>query len=242
MENNINMSGNPRQLIKQPPIIIAECGNNHGGDFDVACELLNYAKHAGADLVKFQAGTGEGFAREEKEIRRYRKLELGLSNYKKLIQLGKDIGIPVFFSIWGQGFEELRRLQQYHKIPARQWDKGHIMKSNNENTFISISRGSGSVFYNNLKATVLHVVSEYPAYDPKLSRIQLLKKIFHNVGYSDHTVGISTCITAVKDFGAVAIEKHFTLPELKKESNFRDHIHSAIPKDFRIMVDILKGG
>ena len=34
--------------------IIAEAGVNHNGDFATACQLIDAAKAAGADCVKFQ--------------------------------------------------------------------------------------------------------------------------------------------------------------------------------------------
>ena len=38
----------------QQVFIVAEIGNNHEGDFDVAHELIRQAAKAGADAVKFQ--------------------------------------------------------------------------------------------------------------------------------------------------------------------------------------------
>ena len=38
----------------QQVFIVAEIGNNHEGDFDVAQELIRQAAKAGADAVKFQ--------------------------------------------------------------------------------------------------------------------------------------------------------------------------------------------
>ena len=36
---------------KQRPLIIAEIGNNHGGNIDVAKEMISKAKIAGVDVV-----------------------------------------------------------------------------------------------------------------------------------------------------------------------------------------------
>jgi len=224
----------------QSPIVIAECGNNHEGNFDIACELIYAAKESGADLVKFQAGTAEGFARTKEQIPFYKKLTLTLAEYKKLFKIGEEIGIPVFFSIWGKGFEELRKLEKYHKIPARQSTIKNIKKYNSENTFVSVPWYSSMILDFSLRSTILHTVPEYPTYNSRFYRFKSLRAMFKNVGYSDHTIGISACISAVNDFGAVAIEKHFTFPVLKKKSKFRDHIHSATPDEFKIMVEAVK--
>ena len=41
----------------QMPYVIAEIGANHNGDTDLAVELINAAKEAGANCVKFQSWT-----------------------------------------------------------------------------------------------------------------------------------------------------------------------------------------
>ena len=46
---------NRREIgLNQPPYIIAEMSANHNGSFDRAIEILQSAKQAGADCVKFQ--------------------------------------------------------------------------------------------------------------------------------------------------------------------------------------------
>ena len=61
---------------------------------------------------------------------------------------------------------------------------------------------------------ILHCGSAYPLKyeDVNLKYIQGLKKIFPQnlIGYSDHTIGISTCMAAVS-LGVRIIEKHFTI-------------------------------
>jgi len=54
-------------------------------------------------------------------------------------------------------------------------------------------------------------------------------------GYSDHTIGIETCLLAISR-GAKIIEKHFSLD--KSDTTIRDHALSATPHEFRTMVDI----
>ena len=81
----------------------------------------------------------------------------------------------------------------------------------------------------------MHCVSNYPTDlgDANLKRILKLKEHFPIVGYSDHTLGIDSCIVAVS-LGAKIIEKHFTLD--KTRSTFHDHQLSADPDDFQEMV------
>ncbi len=44
-----------------PPFLIAEAGINHNGDFDLACRMIETAKAAGADAIKFQTFKAEEF-------------------------------------------------------------------------------------------------------------------------------------------------------------------------------------
>lgn len=221
------------------PIIIAECGNTHEGSMTIAYDLIDEAKEAGADLVKFQAGTAEGFALHKQDIEFYRKFELGLEGYRKLFAYGKKIGISIFFSIWNREFKEFWKLK-YKKIPARQCHNSVIEKYDSETTFISIpSYNTNPVFLGIKKGIPMHTVCEYPAKNPMLQRIEFLRKRLNmDIGYSDHTIGTEACITAVKHFGCVAIEKHFTLN--KTASDFRDHQLSATPLELKMMVEMLK--
>ena len=77
--------------------------------------------------------------------------------------------------------------------------------------------------------------SKYPT---EIEDIKKLPKNFNKTvyyGYSDHTIGIETCILAICR-GAKIIEKHFTLD--KSDNTIRDHLLSATPTEFRNMVDI----
>lgn len=67
--------------------------------------------------------------------------------------------------------------------------------------------------------SILHCVSEYPT-NPKnvnLNTIKYLKSNFgkYTIGFSDHTIGISTAIAAVA-MGAKIIEKHITIDRRMK--------------------------
>ena len=87
----------------------------------------------------------------------------------------------------------------------------------------------------------MHCVSSYPTKkeEANLLAIKTLQKKFTDctIGYSDHTLGISSAIASVS-LGAKVIERHFTIN--KKFSNFRDHQISSDPKEFKRLVDNIR--
>lgn len=227
----------------RPPIIIAEAGNNHEGKLETAIELLRAAKLAGADIVKFQAGTAEGFARSPSDIERYRNYELGESGYSKLVDEASRVGIPIMFSVWGTaGFLDRFRNLAWFKIAARQANPLYVGAYDRPTCFISIPHDFEHPEILGIRYGIpLHTVSRYPADNPRLDRLMELQERFGGirpVGYSDHTIGLNACVAAVEHCQAFALEKHFTL-----DHNFgplRDHILSATPDEMAKLVQWLK--
>jgi N,N'-diacetyllegionaminate synthase len=89
-------------------LIIAEAGVNHNGNYDLAIKLIDEAKKAGADIVKFQTAvpelvmskfaekadyqkvsTGEG----ESQLAMAKKIHLPLDAYKSLQKYCNEVGI-----------------------------------------------------------------------------------------------------------------------------------------------------
>ena len=57
--------------------IIAEAGDNHNGDFNTALKLVDVAKRAGADCVKFQTFVTEEIISKYAEMAEYQKKNTG---------------------------------------------------------------------------------------------------------------------------------------------------------------------
>ena len=81
--------------------IIAEAGVNHNGNFDLALKLIDEAKKAGADAVKFQTAIPElvmtnsasmakyqieNTGKQTSQLEMSKKIHLPLSDYKKLMK------------------------------------------------------------------------------------------------------------------------------------------------------------
>lgn len=97
---------------------------------------------------------------------------------------------------------------------------------------------SNKIKKNNL--ILLHCNTEYPTpfEDVNLRAMVKMKNDFKlkYVGYSDHTLGITTPLVAIS-LGANIIEKHFTL---NKKANGPDHKASLEPKEFKEMVNKIR--
>jgi sialic acid synthase len=87
--------------------------------------------------------------------------------------------------------------------------------------------------------SILHCVSEYPTRyeNVNLKTISYLQKNYpqYTIGYSDHTIGISTPIAAVA-MGAEIIEKHITLDRSMKGTDQKGSL--AIDGIYRMIRDI----
>ena len=61
----------------EPCFIIAEAGVNHNGDIRIAKKLIDVAKDAGADAIKFQTFKAEGVVTASTDSTDYAKKNIG---------------------------------------------------------------------------------------------------------------------------------------------------------------------
>ncbi|MFC2076594.1 N-acetylneuraminate synthase family protein [candidate division KSB1 bacterium] len=95
-----------------PPLMVAEAGVNHNGDLSLALEMVEAAREAGADAVKFQSFRADKMAAEglmevkdvegitggsKSSLEMYRRLELSEADHHALVERCRDVGI-VFLS------------------------------------------------------------------------------------------------------------------------------------------------
>tara|TARA_A100000164_G_C21721013_1_gene682895 strand:+ start:84 stop:770 length:687 start_codon:yes stop_codon:yes gene_type:complete len=215
---------------------IAEIGMNHNGNFDFAFELIKQAKISGADIAKFQLGW-----RDKKNEINYIDDQV-INNLEKWCEYFE---IELMFSIISKKALTMIKKRNFKniKIASRtlkfDFDLAKEIISLNKNTFISLGmwKKNDFPFKKNKNIKYLWCLSKYPTEPEDL--IGLPKKFSEKdfYGYSDHSIGIETCILAASR-GADIIEKHFTLD--KSDQSIRDHTLSATPSEFRNMVNICK--
>lgn len=240
---------------KDKVFIIAEIGSNHNQSFKHALELMDIAKEAGADAVKFQSLNlekvifKEDITDNDRELFLQIKLEedwyaglfayadkikiecISAPTYLEALNLLQDCGIRYIKIASPQtyGFPELiKRVAQsgVQTIMSTGYCEDREIKR-----AVKLYKRYGDMD----KLTLLHCVSEYPteAVNVNLNYMKKLQDVYQvAVGYSDHTCGIIAPIMAVA-MGASMIEKHITTSRKEKGP---DHFFAAEPDEFRQMV------
>ena len=220
------------------PFLIAEIGINHNGDVELAKKLIQSAKNAGFDSVKFQKRTIElvyskeildqkrespwgTTQREQKE-----GLEFGHDQYLEIDKYCKELNIEWFASAWD--VESLKFLDQfkckYQKIASAMIvdlnflnevakRKIHTFISTGMSTEKDIDRAVEIFKKNSCSFELMHCVSTYPM-EPEMANLEtinaLKEKYKCNVGYSGHENGVIVSIAALFQ-GITSLERHITL-------------------------------
>ncbi len=220
------------------PYLIAEIGINHNGDIDIAKKLIDNAKSAEFDAVKFQKRDVKLVYSEEilnapREspwgvTQRDQKngLELDAEKFNEIDNYCAQKRIDWFASAWD--LNSLQFLSKYNlkfnKIASAMIiDKEFLtaVAKQGKHTFISTGMSTEKdiataveIFQNHkCSFELMHCVSTYPMKpeDANLATIPVLKKIFNcNVGYSGHENGVIVSLAAIM-YGISSLERHITL-------------------------------
>lgn len=218
--------------------IIGEIGINHNGDIKLAKNLIDGAKIAGCDAVKFQKRTVEIVYTKE-ELDRDREspwgrtnreqkmgLEFSLDDYNEIDRYCKHQGIEWFFSAWDVASQKAMRVFEckYNKVASAMLGHKELLReiaSERKYTFIStgmatldeIEEGVKIFKDSGCKFELMHCNSTYPMTNSSanLRLIGALRDHFKcNVGYSGHETGRIVSFAACA-LGATSLERHITL-------------------------------
>ncbi|MFC1963399.1 N-acetylneuraminate synthase family protein [Chloroflexota bacterium] len=238
----------------EPIFIIADAGNNHNGDFEVAKQMVQVASEIGADAVNFQTFSLDAFCTKEYSLYNlFKKLVFSEQQWEELSDYARKIGI-IFFSnpLDTVGVDLLMRLH----VPLLKVVSGDLTEpsllSHIGETKIPIILSTGMANLGEveqaidiIKATgnddiiVLHCVSNYPATleEQNIRTLNTLRKAFQlPVGFVDHTDGLLASVCAAAS-GAVVIEKHFTL---NKKVEAPDYEVSLEPDEMRALIENIR--
>lgn len=246
-----------------PTYVVAEIGINHNGDIEIAKQLMDAAKHAGVDAVKFQKRTPELCTPpDQRNVMRetpwgyityleYRhKIEFGEAEYREVDRYAKEIGITWFVSVWDEpsvDFIEAFDPVAYKVPSAALTDHGLLRKLRATGRPIILSTGMSTI--DQIKAAVelldmdnliiCHTTSAYPCPPEELNlrMVQTLKETYPcPIGYSGHEVGLIPSVVAVA-LGACLVERHITLDRAMWGS---DQAASVEPGGFERLVKYIR--
>jgi N-acetylneuraminate synthase len=225
-------------MLSNLPFIIAEIGINHNGDLNIAKKLIDGAKSANCDAVKFQKRTID-IVYSKDELEKYREspwgtttrqqkegLEFTIDQYNEINKYCKSIGIEWFFSAWDTNSQLLMQdfKCRFNKIASAMLGNKDLIKIiAKEKKYTFISTGMSTLaeidkivnIFNKEECEfeLMHCNSTYPLEnkDANLSTIKTLGQRYGcRIGYSGHEKGRIVSFAAAM-LGATSIERHITL-------------------------------
>lgn len=221
-----------------PCFVVAEIGINHNGDVAVAKQLIDIAKKAGCNAVKFQKRTVEVVYTSE-ELAKPREnpfgptngdlkrgLEFSLEAFREIDAYCASLEMPWFASCWDEGAVDF--IEQFkppcYKVASASLTDDALLKhtrrasgdrpilvSTGMSTLEQVDHAVDVMGRENL--VLLHTNSTYPSdyKDLNLRVITTLRERYGvPVGYSGHETGIASSVAAVA-LGASVLERHITL-------------------------------
>lgn len=246
---------------KNGPLLIAEIGGNHEGNFDIAIKQTKLAINSGCDVVKYQMYRGESLVNPKEDYKRFKhfqKFELSKDQYIKLAKICKKNKVIFSASIWDTkmiewvdsylkfykiGSGDLTALPILNEFARRK--KPIILSTGLSNlkeikATVNFLRKKSNFYKKKNNIVIMQCTSSYPSDDNELNLnvIDNYKSEFNYVvGYSDHSIGsLALLIAYIK--GAQVLEFHFTD---NKNKVFRDHKVSLDSEDLKkLIVEIKK--
>lgn len=231
--------------------LVAEAGSNFDGNLAQAKKLVDVAKDAGADAVKFQLFKADVLYPEKNQpVHAVVKAnEFPRQWLPELCGHAKSRGIDFLATPFDA---EAVDLLEEAGVKAYKWGSSEttnhplllkaartrkpVYLSTGMCTMADIAEAVEILDQNGCPSvTVLHCYSVYPtAYeDANLRVLKTLRHAFGKpVGFSDHSLGIALPIAAAA-LGATVIEKHFTLDRTLKGP---DHSYALEPRELKEMV------
>lgn len=247
--------------------IIAEAGVNHNGSFDLACKLVDAAKEAGVDCIKFQTFKSENLVSRTAQKAEYqkemtgdssqrdmlKKLELSFSDFSRLKAYCEKKEICFLSTPFD--FDSIDFLNSidmpFWKIPSGEVTNlpyllalaktgKPVVMSTGMCTLQEIRDAIDVLNENGIKEIkLLHCNTEYPTpfEDVNLKAMETMRKEFHL------EVGYSDHTKGIEvpvaavALGATIIEKHFTLD---RNMEGPDHKASLEPQELTEMVKCIR--
>lgn len=252
---------------EKPCFIIAEAGVNHNGDIKLAKKLIDAAKEAGVDAIKFQTFKAENLVTKEASMAEYqeknigktetqqemlKKLELDYNAFKELKNYCDEKGI-IFLSTphTNDTVDFLDNLVPAYKIGSGDLTNIPFLKNIAAKQKLMIL-GTGMSTIKEVLETVeaikskgnnqiilLHCTTNYPCQekDVNLRAMQTIKNVTNCIIGYSDHTTSTITPAVAVALGAKVIEKHFTLD---KNLPGPDHKASLKPEELKQMVQNIR--
>jgi len=236
--------------------LIAEIGSVHDGSFGNATKLIEAAAACGAHAVKFQTHIAAAetirnapnppYFSGEPRFEYFERTGFSLEQWCNLKNVCDAVKVEFLSSPFS--LEAVDLLEEVgvgsYKIPSGEVTNVPLLKKIAA-TGKPVLLSSGMSDWNELdqavealkgssRIIVLQCSSVYPC-PPERVGLNVLREMRdrygHEVGYSDHTLGVAAAIAAAT-LGAVVIEKHFTFSRRMYGS---DASNASEPDEFRLL-------
>lgn len=254
-ERNMNFIG------KYGPLLIAEIGGNHEGDFEYAKRLTQLAVESDADVIKFQMYSGDTLVNcveDPSRHKHFQRFELSREQYIELAQTVIAAGKTFMASVWDtEMINWVDSFMPIYKVGSGDllsWSLLSTLAANGKPIILSTGlategevletvefiRSQNEIYFDPNFLAILQCTSMYPIppRDANLTVMAALKDLTNTtVGYSDHTEG-SVALKVAAAMGARVLEFHFTDDRSGKE--FRDHKVSLTKEEVIDLIEHIK--
>jgi N-acetylneuraminate synthase len=223
--------------LNHPPLVIVEIGINHGGNLNVAFEMVDAAHKSGAEVIKHQTHIVEDeMSKAAKKVipgnatvSIYDIMEscaLNEEDEKKLKKYVESKGMIFLSTPFSRA--AANRLEKMgvsaYKIGSGECNnypliehiasfKKPMIVSTGMNNIEQVRKTVEILERHEVPYALLHTTNLYPtpAHLVRLGAMQALQEAFPNaiIGLSDHTVNNNACLAATA-LGACILERHFT--------------------------------
>lgn len=242
---------------KHGPLLIAEIGGNHEGNFNYAKKLVKLAIKTDVDFIKFQiykADTLVSSLEDPNKNNHFKKFQLRKEQYLQLANIVEKSGIKYMASVWDiNAIDWINKNMSIYKIGSGDLTAYPLLKKIAEKgkpiilstglstekelvEAVSYIRSINSVYKKSKMLGILQCTSMYPINnsDAQLNVMSRLKKLTGvTIGYSDHTRGLKALQYAIA-MGAEIVEFHFT--DNRRGKKFRDHKVSLTPIEVKSLI------
>jgi sialic acid synthase SpsE len=234
MTSQFNIAGRTIGL-EDCPLVIAEIGINHEGDFNKAIRMIDDAYEAGCECVKFQSHVVEDEMIPNSVVPGNTTETIWDIMVRCALSEDEEIRIKAYVEDKGMIYlctpfsrAAAERLHEMN-VPAYKIGSGEcnnyplvkliasygkpVIISTGMNNIQSITPSVTILREANVPFAIMHCTSMYPTpyHKVRLGALQSLADNFPDavLGLSDHSIGNFTCFAAVS-LGARILEKHYT--------------------------------